>query len=392
MSTSNQQEHDTSSDKEIKSGHIWASGIIVGLIAIVTCVCFPSILWEWGTPHKAEDTNFGTFGDQYGALNTLFSGLAFTGLIVTILLQRQDLKQQCIEMREARAEAAKQTKEAKAQTALMAQQLQTQQEEMRGARAEAEKQTKEAEAQTALMAEQTLSACMFSYLETMQKHKASIHIRPKHPTSVESSTIPEKEGDDAINFIYDQLDSLIENLAGLNNLVETAIRKNHTIDSCNKYLENIAHIQESLYSLQFTMGYFSLWVTPFKLWNKRVYHSQMTDERKREYIDFMFESLTMAERFSLLVYSIMARTSLYRNGSDTPSDPSVLGEFFLDNASIRDIEVTAYYEGGMALLYHLLKRRIYGREVLVRRITEFYENQLENILREAPVSAEDTPS
>ena len=33
----------------------------------------------------------GTFGDQFGAVNALFSGLAFTGLIYTIILQRRDL-------------------------------------------------------------------------------------------------------------------------------------------------------------------------------------------------------------------------------------------------------------------------------------------------------------
>jgi hypothetical protein len=34
----------------------------------------------------------GTFGDSYGALNTLFSGLAFAGIIVSIFLQSQELK------------------------------------------------------------------------------------------------------------------------------------------------------------------------------------------------------------------------------------------------------------------------------------------------------------
>lgn len=37
-----------------------------------------------------KDTR-GTFGDQFGAVNALFSGLAFTGLIYTIILQRRDL-------------------------------------------------------------------------------------------------------------------------------------------------------------------------------------------------------------------------------------------------------------------------------------------------------------
>ena len=34
----------------------------------------------------------GQFGDTFGALNALFSGLAFAGLIYTILLQRKELE------------------------------------------------------------------------------------------------------------------------------------------------------------------------------------------------------------------------------------------------------------------------------------------------------------
>jgi hypothetical protein len=33
----------------------------------------------------------GTFGDAFGALNALFSGLAFSGVLITLLLQRKDL-------------------------------------------------------------------------------------------------------------------------------------------------------------------------------------------------------------------------------------------------------------------------------------------------------------
>ena len=42
---------------------------------------------------KNELANAGTFGDSYGALNTLFSGLAFAGIIVSIFLQSQELKE-----------------------------------------------------------------------------------------------------------------------------------------------------------------------------------------------------------------------------------------------------------------------------------------------------------
>ncbi|KZE73356.1 hypothetical protein AV926_18405 [Myroides marinus] len=46
----------------------------------------------------------GTFGDTFGALNALFSGLALSGVIVTILIQKRELHLQQIEMQETRKE------------------------------------------------------------------------------------------------------------------------------------------------------------------------------------------------------------------------------------------------------------------------------------------------
>ncbi|OOV97981.1 MULTISPECIES: putative phage abortive infection protein [Pseudomonas] len=46
----------------------------------------------------------GTFGDSFGALNSLFTGLGFAGLLVTIFLQREDLKLTRMELSETRSE------------------------------------------------------------------------------------------------------------------------------------------------------------------------------------------------------------------------------------------------------------------------------------------------
>lgn len=46
----------------------------------------------------------GTVGDTFGALNTLFSGLAFAGVIITIIMQRNELSLQRDEMIETRKE------------------------------------------------------------------------------------------------------------------------------------------------------------------------------------------------------------------------------------------------------------------------------------------------
>jgi len=50
----------------------------------------------------------GTFGDSFGVLTSLFSGLAFAGIISTILLQRKDLALTREELRESRIIADRQ--------------------------------------------------------------------------------------------------------------------------------------------------------------------------------------------------------------------------------------------------------------------------------------------
>ena len=49
----------------------------------------------------------GTFGDLFGAVNALFSGLAFAGLIYTIILQKRDLEMQREEVKMNRSELKK---------------------------------------------------------------------------------------------------------------------------------------------------------------------------------------------------------------------------------------------------------------------------------------------
>lgn len=61
----------------------------------------------------------GTFGDQFGAINALFSGLAFAGLIYTILLQHEELGLQRQELADTRDELKGQKEEAEKQNAIM---------------------------------------------------------------------------------------------------------------------------------------------------------------------------------------------------------------------------------------------------------------------------------
>jgi hypothetical protein len=56
--------------------------------------------------YPASDSR-GTFGDSFGAINALFSGLAFAGIIVAILLQRNELRLQRQELELTRTELAR---------------------------------------------------------------------------------------------------------------------------------------------------------------------------------------------------------------------------------------------------------------------------------------------
>lgn len=61
--------------------------------------------------------NRGQFGDMFGGLNALFSGLAFTGVIYAIFLQRRDLELQREELKLTREEL-KRTAEAQEKSEL----------------------------------------------------------------------------------------------------------------------------------------------------------------------------------------------------------------------------------------------------------------------------------
>lgn len=53
--------------------------------------------------------NRGAFGDMFGAINALFSGFAFLGVIITIFLQKKELEYQREELIQTRNELKKST-------------------------------------------------------------------------------------------------------------------------------------------------------------------------------------------------------------------------------------------------------------------------------------------
>ncbi len=88
----------------------WRPALYVGG-GVVTVWCFTLLSFAYG-PELASLLGFkypvfavgerGTFGDMFGGVNALFSGLAFTGIIFTILLQRKEFELQREELKATR--------------------------------------------------------------------------------------------------------------------------------------------------------------------------------------------------------------------------------------------------------------------------------------------------
>ena len=92
----------------VKNNIVW---LMFGGVILLFLLNFSMVFFVPG-----ENTR-GTFGDQFGAVNALFSGLAFTGLIYTIILQRKDLEIQRHDLKLQREEIALNRKEMEEQTA-----------------------------------------------------------------------------------------------------------------------------------------------------------------------------------------------------------------------------------------------------------------------------------
>lgn len=92
----------------MKKNIVW---VMFGGVIILFLLNFSMVFFVPG-----ENTR-GTFGDQFGAVNALFSGLAFAGLIYTIVLQRRDLELQRHDLKLQRDELALTRQEMEEQTA-----------------------------------------------------------------------------------------------------------------------------------------------------------------------------------------------------------------------------------------------------------------------------------
>ena len=98
----NMQVKNKMTEKKTQIGLLTKLILLVLVIWILSIVSILIGLDDW--------SDRGTFGDLFGAVNALFSGLAFAGLIYTIVLQKQDLELQRKEIAQNRVELKKSSK------------------------------------------------------------------------------------------------------------------------------------------------------------------------------------------------------------------------------------------------------------------------------------------
>jgi len=86
---------DLKDEIELKQCYIWITGIVICFdLWIVGAVVTHWWASEYFTDIKTGDSRKALFGDSFGAVNALVSALAFAGIIITIQLQRRDLRLQ----------------------------------------------------------------------------------------------------------------------------------------------------------------------------------------------------------------------------------------------------------------------------------------------------------
>lgn len=98
--------HDTKNSDELKESSNWLLYILFSLVIIIW-----SSSWYLVSKYIDDPDNRGTFGDMFGSVNSLFSGLAFAGIIYTIYIQRKELALQREELSLQREEIKNSTAE-----------------------------------------------------------------------------------------------------------------------------------------------------------------------------------------------------------------------------------------------------------------------------------------
>ncbi len=99
---------------------IWPVAISAGLVVFILVLSTPLIVERFYGYPKPDGA--GDFGGQFGAINALFSGLAFVGVIAALILQKRELALQRQELEQTREELRGQKEQLEAQNRTFRQQ------------------------------------------------------------------------------------------------------------------------------------------------------------------------------------------------------------------------------------------------------------------------------
>ncbi|MBK8567704.1 MAG: hypothetical protein IPN76_31390 [Saprospiraceae bacterium] len=83
---------------------LWFIGVSIGALIIWSRTIQIGTYISKNCLPEGHGLSLGEIGDMYGSVNAIFSGLAFAGIIITILLQRKELKSQREELEDTRKE------------------------------------------------------------------------------------------------------------------------------------------------------------------------------------------------------------------------------------------------------------------------------------------------
>ena len=78
-------------------------GLLI-LVIVVIVVAFWALSWWLLDYYLDDEMERGAFGDKFGSINSLFSGLAFGSIIISLYFQNQDLALQKKELTDTRKE------------------------------------------------------------------------------------------------------------------------------------------------------------------------------------------------------------------------------------------------------------------------------------------------
>jgi len=78
----------TQNSKSTNTYYLLVFAGICFLIIIISGIYYHEV-----TENQVFNGKAGEFGDLFGALNAVFSGFAFSGLIITVIMQMKELKQ-----------------------------------------------------------------------------------------------------------------------------------------------------------------------------------------------------------------------------------------------------------------------------------------------------------